>query len=147
EQVAPVEGSCTGPAPESVVDRPQIVPVFAIQDQRKHSVVGGDENVPSYPPREREPGGTHARVDHHDMHSPPGKITVAGRQQESGGFDVVRWHLMGDVNDRYPGIVVENDPLHRPDEVVAGPEVGEQCDDHVSTPSPPPPARCGSTAS
>ena len=57
------------------------------------------------------------------------KISIARRQLERAGDHVVRGNVVADVDERRVGTDAQHDALERAGVMIAGAEIGEECDD------------------
>ena len=93
------------------------------------AVVGAEKLLLAELGPEQPPGRAHAGIDHHDVQRAGGKGRAGLADEPGGGADVVRGHVVRDIDERERRAGVQEPPLHLGDVAGAGAEVGGERDD------------------
>src|SRR5579862_5316 len=98
--------------------------LFAGVNQGQYTVIGSNKVVFIAGGQNRPARRAHARIDHNHVHGPVGKVCVSLRDRQGAIQHIEGLYAMADVDDLRVRHYVENNALHRADEMVISAEVG-----------------------
>ena len=104
-------------------------PLFAVVDQRKHSIVGSHEHVAVAGQNHGPPRRPNSWVDDHHVHGAGREVGVSLRNGQRAVQNVERLHRMADVDDLRLGSNLQDDPLHGADKMIVESEISSESDD------------------
>jgi hypothetical protein len=96
------------------------------KDESKDAIVWPDEKMPAFVQNDGPPPRAHPRINDHHMDRPGGKVGVGISQDKSGSQHILRFDLVGHIDDLATGVDFQDGPLHRSGIFIQQTEVRDQ---------------------